>query len=96
MLRADTQEDLPASEVLAATDAVPMPQPTVIPGVDSLTGDLLNLDLGPPLIQQQQPVMAQATQNAPVMDPFGDGLENLVGRSSVVCIVLCFTTSSLY
>ncbi|KAI0208782.1 AP-1 complex subunit beta-1 [Lamellibrachia satsuma] len=75
---ADTQEDLPASEVLAATDAVPMPQPTVIPGVDSLTGDLLNLDLGPPLIQQQQPVMAQATQNAPVMDPFGDGLENLL------------------
>jgi len=84
--RAGTPEDLPAPEVQAATAAVPMPQSTVIPGVDSLTGDLLNLDLGPPLIQQQ-PVMGQASQSAPVIDPFGDGMDSLVSSSGLTCLV---------
>ncbi len=30
------------------------PQATVIPGADSLIGDLLDMDLGPPMHQQQQ------------------------------------------
>ena len=35
-------------------EAPQAPQATVIPGADSLIGDLLDMDLGPPMVQQQQ------------------------------------------
>ena len=34
-------------------EAPQAPQATVIPGADSLIGDLLDMDLGPPMVQQQ-------------------------------------------
>lgn len=60
-------------------------QPTVIPGMDSLTGDLLDLDLGPPMYQHQQhnqmPNQMHSTpsDNAAILDLLGDGVEGLVG-----------------
>ena len=73
--------------VVAAADVTPAqpaaPQPTVIPGADSLIGDLLDMDLGPPMVQQQfQPQMPgnQPVQNAAAMDIFGEGLDSLVHR----------------
>ncbi|XP_014773112.1 AP-1 complex subunit beta-1 isoform X2 [Octopus bimaculoides] len=57
-------------------------QPTVIPGVDSLIGDLLDMDLAPPMHQQQQQQM-YSTQQIPTagggMDILGDGLDTLLG-----------------
>ena len=51
------------------------PQPTVIPGIDSITGDLLNLDFSaPPAPYQQQAPVAAPTG----VDLLGDGLDNLV------------------
>ena len=54
------------------------PQPTVIPGADSLTGDLLDLNIGGPTMYQppQPPVGSQSTG---IMDLLGDGLDNLLG-----------------
>lgn len=61
------------------------PQPTVIPGADSLIGDLLDMDLGPgPSMMQQQMYPPQPVAPAPSaagaggMDIFGEGLDNLV------------------
>ncbi|KAK3097948.1 hypothetical protein FSP39_014752 [Pinctada imbricata] len=62
--------------------AAPPPQATVIPGVDSLIGDLLDIDLGGPSMQQQQ-VFQQPQSQTPVpsagMDLLGDGLDSLLG-----------------
>lgn len=76
-----------ATEELAAPTetAQQPPQPTVIPGADSLIGDLLDMDLGPgPSMMQQQMYPPQpaaptpVSQGSGVMDIFGEGLDNLV------------------
>lgn len=65
-----------AQEVPQAT----VPQVTVIPGVDSLIGDLLDMDINPPMAQQQfQPSMNQPIGGAGVMDLLGEGLDSLLG-----------------
>ncbi|XP_013383194.1 AP-1 complex subunit beta-1 isoform X1 [Lingula anatina] len=61
----------------------PVQQPTtVIPGMDSLIGDLLDMDLGGPPMQQQQQQQAAMVQQPPQssgsMDIFGDGLDSLL------------------
>ena len=73
-------------EMAAPAEAAQQPpQPTVIPGADSLIGDLLDIDLGPgPSMMQQQMYPQQPPAQAPaggaggVMDIFGEGLDNLV------------------
>jgi hypothetical protein len=70
---ADSPEETPAPETV-------VPQATVIPGVDSLTGDLLDLDLGPPMVQSSynQPPPPTSGSSA-AMDLLGDGLDTLLG-----------------
>ena len=63
-----------------------VPQATVIPGVDSLTGDLLDLDLGgggPSHVQSYNtPAPAPpAASSSGGMDLLGDGLDSLVSGS---------------
>lgn len=69
-------------EAPEATPAPAVPQPTVIPGADSLIGDLLDIDLGGPTPFQQQQMMSQIPAAAPApgsgMDLLGEGLDNLV------------------
>ncbi len=75
-------DDLTAAPV--ETQAAPAaPQATVIPGADSLIGDLLDMDLGPPSFQQQQFQAPQPPQPAGggAMDLLGEGLDSLVGAS---------------
>ncbi|KAK7479968.1 hypothetical protein BaRGS_00028795 [Batillaria attramentaria] len=62
------------------------PQATVIPGADSLIGDLLDMDLGGPTpYQQQQMYQQMPPQAAPPpmqsggMDFLGEGLDSLLG-----------------
>nr|XP_022344232.1 AP-1 complex subunit beta-1-like [Crassostrea virginica]XP_022344233.1 AP-1 complex subunit beta-1-like [Crassostrea virginica] len=74
-------EDQPSPP--AETPAAP-PAATVIPGVDSLIGDLLDMDLGGPSMQQQQMYPPQPTSQTPVqgggnMDLLGEGLDSLLG-----------------
>ncbi|XP_060081301.1 AP-1 complex subunit beta-1-like [Ylistrum balloti] len=63
--------------------AQPPPQATVIPGVDSLIGDLLDMDLGGPSMQQQQmysnPTSQTPVQTSGAMDLLGEGLDSLLG-----------------
>lgn len=64
-------------------EAPSAPAATVIPGVDSLIGDLLDMDLGGPSMQQQQMYPPQPTSQTPVqgggsMDLLGEGLDSLV------------------
>ena len=57
------------------------PQPTVIPGADSLIGDLLDMDLGGPTMVQQQmypPQQPIPQQPSGGLDILGEGLDNLV------------------
>jgi len=60
------------------------PQSTVIPGADSLIGDLLDMDLGPgpSMMQQQmyppQPQVPAQAGGGGGMDIFGEGFDNLV------------------
>lgn len=59
------------------------PAATVIPGVDSLIGDLLDMDLGGPSMQQQQQMFSGPSQT-PIqsslgMDLLGEGLDSLLG-----------------
>ncbi|WAR01329.1 AP1B1-like protein [Mya arenaria] len=76
-------EELGAQEPTAAP-----PQPTVIPGADSLIGDLLDMDMGSgPSMMQQQMYPAQPAAPTPAggsggMDIFGEGLDNLLGGGS--------------
>ena len=65
------------------------PQPTVIPGLDSLTGDLLNLDLTAPAVPYQQAPAAVPAAAGGGVDLLGDGLDNLV--SLVLDFNLIFT-----
>ena len=63
------------------TPAAPaQPQSTVIPGADSLIGDLLDMDLGGPTPFQQQQMMSQVnpTPAPPVVDLLGEGMDGLV------------------
>lgn len=53
-------------------------QPTVIPGADSLVGDLLSLDLGPTTYRQPT-VPVQPLHQTAALDPFGEGLDSLLG-----------------
>ncbi|PVD33080.1 hypothetical protein C0Q70_08529 [Pomacea canaliculata] len=68
------------SETVQVTAA---PQATVIPGADSLIGDLLDMDLGGPTPFQQQHLYQQMPQSTPVqsagMDLLGEGLDSLLG-----------------
>jgi len=60
---------------------VAAPQVTVIPGVDSLIGDLLDMDIGPPMTQQYHQSMGPpvgAVPSAGAMDLLGEGLDSLV------------------
>lgn len=58
------------------------PQATVIPGVDSLIGDLLDMDLGGPSMAQQQQMFGGPSQTpvqtSGAMDLLGEGLDSLV------------------
>lgn len=67
------------------------PQVTVIPGVDSLIGDLLDMDIGPPMTQQYHQSMGPpvgAVPSAGAMDLLGEGLDSLVSYS-----ILLFSAS---
>ncbi|CAC5413441.1 unnamed protein product [Mytilus coruscus] len=59
------------------------PQSTVIPGVDSLIGDLLDMDLGGPSMAQQQQMFGGPSQTpvqtSGAMDLLGEGLDSLLG-----------------
>lgn len=75
--------DEPAGGPDAAVQS--QPQSTVIPGADSLIGDLLDMDLGPgPSMMQQQMYPPQMSAPTPIgssanLDIFGEGLDNLLG-----------------
>ncbi|KAL5017676.1 hypothetical protein ScPMuIL_007265 [Solemya velum] len=61
-----------------------IPQATVIPGADSLLGDLLGMDLGPSMQQQMYPP-APVQSQTPVqssMDLLGEGLDTLLGPTT--------------
>ncbi|XP_060603600.1 AP-1 complex subunit beta-1-like [Ruditapes philippinarum] len=88
VLPAKSQQEGTVEEMSAPTETTQQPpQPTtVIPGADSLIGDLLDIDLGPgPSMMQQQmypqqpPVQTQASGGGGGMDIFGEGLDNLLG-----------------
>ena len=68
------------------------PQVTVIPGVDSLIGDLLDMDINPPMHQHQfgqQPPLGGGGHLSPLgggeggggMDLLSEGFDNLVSLS---------------
>ncbi|XP_046361514.1 AP-1 complex subunit beta-1-like [Haliotis cracherodii] len=68
----------------SSQQAAAVPQATVIPGADSLIGDLLDMDLGGPTqYQQQQQQQMFTTPAQPVstsnMDFLGEGLDSLLG-----------------
>ncbi|XP_012944461.1 AP-1 complex subunit beta-1 [Aplysia californica] len=72
--------ETPGAEPVADTSAPAVPQPTVIPGADSLIGDLL--DMGGPTAYQQQQIMSQVQPSpapAAAVDLLGEGLDNLLG-----------------
>lgn len=75
------QSEEPPREVAPVAAA---PQITVIPGVDSLIGDLLDMDIGPPMTQQYHQSMGPpvgAVPSAGGMDLLGEGLDSLLGPS---------------
>ena len=83
IFRAGSAEEMAPPVEVAAPAA---PQATVIPGADSLIGDLLDMDLGPPSYQQQQFAAAPppAAQPAGGMDLLGEGLDSLLGPTAPV------------
>ncbi len=74
---------------MVETLAPAAPQATVIPGADSLIGDLLDMDLGPPAYQAQQ-FQTQPTQpvGGGAMDLLGEGLDSLVSYLEMQCLVM--------
>lgn len=74
-------------EVNATTETPQQPQSTVIPGADSLIGDLLDMDLGGPTMQQMYPPAGPTSQtpiqSSVAMDLLGEGLDSLLGSSSL-------------
>jgi len=88
--RGNLRKSLPNNRPSGASDAGPVvdtpaapaqPQSTVIPGADSLIGDLLDMDLGGPTPFQQQQMMSQVnpTPAPPVVDLLGEGMDGLLG-----------------
>ncbi|KAK6967247.1 AP-2 complex subunit beta [Biomphalaria glabrata] len=77
------QSDAAVGETSSEPHPAPVQQPTVIPGVDSLIGDLLDMDLGGPTPYQQQQMLSQLPISAPTpsgaVDLLGEGLDNLLG-----------------
>jgi len=77
----------------AAHEVAPVaaaPQVTVIPGVDSLIGDLLDMDIGPPMTQQYHQSMGPpvgAVPSAGAMDLLGEGLDSLVSCAYRIQVV---------
>ena len=71
-----TPDDAAQAEQPAAPQ---VPQATVIPGADSLIGDLLDMDLGPPMTQQAPYGQQPQVQTSTAMDLLGEGLDSLVG-----------------
>lgn len=72
--------------VAAAATHTQAPVSVVIPGVDSLIGDLLDMDINPPHYQQSY----HNQQTTPVppsneVDLLGEGLDSLVCRSLFRC-----------
>lgn len=68
----------------ATTGAPAAPQATVIPGADSLIGDLLDMDLGGSAHYQQQQMYQQMPASAPMQGGIvdflgGEGLDSLLG-----------------
>lgn len=59
----------------APTGAVSSDQPDVIPAQGDLLGDLLNLDLGPPV---SGPPLAASSVQMGAVDLLGGGLDSLV------------------
>lgn len=62
---------------VGTTTTTNLEQPQVIPSQGDLLGDLLNLDLGPPVNVPQVSSMQMGT-----VDLLGGGLETLVSRTS--------------
>lgn len=93
----DSQGAEPASNAESPPGGAPSaPQATVIPGADSLIGDLLDMDLGGPTPFQQQQLYQQMPQSQPVQSGVidflgGEGLDQLVraGNLSSVCCCFC-------
>lgn len=84
VLPAKSQSGGNLNEPSPTAEAAPQPpQPTVIPGADSLIGDLLDIDIGGPTMAQQQMYPQQPQVPTPVqqggMDLLGEGLDNLLG-----------------
>lgn len=83
MLRSRENLGGETSAVVETSAGPTAPQATVIPGADSLIGDLLDMDLGGPTPYQQQQMYQQMPQSTPVqsgaLDIFGEGLDSLVG-----------------
>ena len=87
VIRAGQSEEAPR-EVAPVAAA---PQVTVIPGVDSLIGDLLDMDIGPPMAQQYHQSMGPpvaAVPSAGGMDLLGEGLDSLVSYLSIVLLCI--------
>lgn len=85
-----SQSDNLGAEVANTAEAAPggapaAPQATVIPGADSLIGDLLDMDLGGPTpfqqqqLYQQMPQSSQPVQTGVVDFLGGEGLDSLLG-----------------
>jgi hypothetical protein len=82
------QLEEPTREITAAV-APAAPQVTVIPGVDSLIGDLLDMDMGPPMSQQYPSAMIQpmgAVPSGAAVDLLGEGLDSLVCTITVLIV----------
>lgn len=80
----NVDEENTQANVEAAPPQTAGAQPTVIPGVDSLIGDLLDIDLGGPSMQQQQqmygsPAHSQTPVQGSGLDILGEGLDSLLG-----------------
>lgn len=78
------------------------PQVTVIPGADSLIGDLLDIGIGTPGMGLQQqynpPTAAQGGSGPGGMDLLGEGLDSLVGLLSLdwLYVSLLFLSFSIF
>lgn len=62
-------------------------QPDVIPAQGDLLGDLLNLDLGPPV---SGPPLAASSVQMGAVDLLGGGLDSLVRPSPQVMLLMIF------
>ncbi|ELW66518.1 AP-1 complex subunit beta-1 [Tupaia chinensis] len=65
----------------APAGAAPGEQPDVIPAQGDLLGDLLNLDLGPPV---SGPPLATSSVQMGAVDLLGGGLDSLIGGTNLV------------